>query len=272
MPHQPNWGYGHLDDCLDTLPALPWDFPFLETLPAMNKSKYFHCDWPDCPKKDVLMTFEEHKLHTEAHGRDVRSHWKPNKRCPWPGCSSKALHKTPKFLDDHLNNIHINPLICTRDDCKYKKPFPRKSDLQRHIDSVHMGTTRIRCPYPSCEHKKMQFCRRDKWFLHLRDHHKTELCPYAHCQSRRDPPCNEDADKHIGKAHSVYECALRSCNGSVSQFSDCGLLEHLQVDHRLTWEQVLRTRDAVKEASDVVVRDKHVVEIAELSDCRHCGK
>jgi hypothetical protein len=148
--------------------------------------------------------------------------------------------------------------------------------LRRHILSVHTEKPKIKCPYSSCEHKKTQFCRRDKWFSHLRAHHKTELCPYAHCKSRTgsSSPWNENAaaDKHFGKVHGDYECALKSCKGSLSQFSDGGLLEHLQIDHRLALEQVLKTRDVVKLATDLVVRDEHMVGITGLSDCTGCGK
>lgn len=230
------------------------------------------CQWPDCAKKEIPMAVDEHKRHTEAHGRDVRTVWSPRKSCPWPDCRSKALHKTLRLFEDHLNNVHINPLVCTRVDCNYKKPFLRKSDLQRHIDNVHFEKSRLRCHFPYCEHKKKPFCRRDKWLGHIRNHHKTELCPYNHCPAGRSSPenRNEDSDKHIGKEHSVHECALMSCLNSVSQFSECGLLEHLQDAHKLTWEQVLKTRDSMKKASVQVVSREHVVETVELSDCWQC--
>lgn len=100
-----------------------------------RRPRLHKCTYPGCYK---LFAFSKHwKLHMEGHARVVRDNWRPLNPYPWSKCASKAPLSSAKLMDDHLNNIHINPLICTIDDCNFKTPFTRKTDLHRHIEEFH---------------------------------------------------------------------------------------------------------------------------------------
>jgi hypothetical protein len=118
------------------------------------------------------------------------------------------------------------------------------------------------------------FSRKDKLICHLREFHDTTPCPYSHCPNRseRTPALPESTAKHVGKTHGAFECAVRSCEGSESQFSENGLAEHLQVSHNMNWELALRTRDMAKRSSDRSAREEHVGGMLNLSDCSLCAK
>lgn len=74
----------------------------------------------------------------------------------------------------------------------------------------------------------------------------------------------------MGKTHGAFECAVRSCRGSESQFSEDGLAEHLQVSHNMNWEVALKTRDMVKSSSETIVREEHLLGMPDFSDCNLC--
>ncbi|KAF8855482.1 hypothetical protein BDZ45DRAFT_804915 [Acephala macrosclerotiorum] len=237
----------------------------------------FRCDWPQCSKEE-FDTAEEYKLHTKTHARDIRSRWQPSNssnKCTWYKCTSQARLKTSKLFEDHINNIHINPLLCTRDGCKHKTPFRGKADLQRHIDSVHDNTPKINCPYRTClSSYEKPFSRKDKLISHLRKVHDTDPCPYDHCVNSMFSSLDycESTAKHIGKMHSEFECALRSCYGTRSQFSEESFMAHLQLHHGIRWELVLKIKDIAKKDEARILRDHHVVGLFEFSDCTSCPK
>ncbi|CZR58450.1 uncharacterized protein PAC_08342 [Phialocephala subalpina] len=257
-----------------------WDYPSISygiARSVSSTSREFRCDWPQCSKLEFT-TAEEHKLHTKFHAREVRNRWQPsspNNKCTWHSCTSQARLKTSKLFEDHISNIHINPLICTRDGCKHKTPFRGKADLQRHIDSVHNNVPKIRCPYEACSlSDEKSFCRKDKLICHLRKVHDTDPCPYDHsanCLISSTEFCESTA-RHIGKVHGEYECALKSCEGTRSQFSEEGLLEHLQLGHDIRWEMVLKIRDVVKKVDGRVLRDGHLRGKYEIPDCTSCAR
>lgn len=265
--------------------ALPWnqhawDYPSVmseTTHSASSISRELRCEWPQCSKLE-FSNAEEHKFHTKVHAREVRNSWKPsgsNNKCTWHNCTSKARLKTSKLFEDHISNIHINPLICSRDGCTHKTPFRGKADLQRHIDSVHEIIAKIKCPYPECQiSDEKSFCRKDKLICHLRKAHASDPCPYNHCASSIAlciDACDDTA-RHIGKMHGEYECALKSCLGTRSQFSEEGMLEHLQLNHNIRWEMVLKIRDVIKKIDGKVLKDDHLRGRFEVSNCTSCAK
>jgi hypothetical protein len=239
------------------------EVPLPELPAAIGKSSSWRgrrCNWPDCSTEGPFNTVEENKLHIKWHAHNVRNTWKLGERCTWHGCSSKALHKTATLFDKHLNNIHVNPLICTIQDCTHKTPFRANAELQRHIATVHAEKRRFKCPYKSCRLDGKVFSRRDKLICHLRGSHDTQDCPYANCLIWMESFVHgrESTAKHIAKMHGSFECALRSCQGSISQFLESSLLDHLQIQHDMDWEHALKAKDAVKRARDYVLRDEHV--------------
>lgn len=230
--------------------------------------RQYNCGWLGCIKSGSLSNVEEWKLHMKDHARIVRTSWRPSEPCCWYGCPSKARHKTAKLFEDHLNNIHINPLLCTVDGCNHKTPFRGKADLQRHINCVHIEGSKAKCPFLSCRSEGRDFSRKDKLIIHLRDAHDTDPCPFAHCVVVLDPRIDSTA-KHIAKLHGEFECALGSCKQFVSSFCDSGLLEHLQLDHKMDWGTVLKARDIAKNVENKTLRDEHVMR-AEVYNCSIC--
>lgn len=206
----------------------------------------------------------------KGHARSVRSIWKPSQPCSWHGCPSKARHKAAKQFEDHLNNIHINPLVCTVEGCKHKTPFRGKADLQRHINSVHINGIKAKCPFRKCASEGRDFSRKDKLVLHLRVIHDTDPCPFAHCMVVLDPRKDSTA-QHFSKLHGDFECALGSCKAHVSQFCESGFLEHLQLDHKMAWESVLKARDMAKKTERRALSDEHIrLMCTEVYDCTVC--
>lgn len=228
----------------------------------------YDCGWLGCAKADSLSNVEDWKLHMKEHARTALDSWKPTEPCCWQGCSSKARPKTAKMFEDHLNNIHINPLLCTFEGCRHRTPFRGKADLQRHINSVHVEGTKAKCPFLGCRSERRDFSRKDKLILHLREVHDTDPCPFAHCVVDLDPRTDSTA-KHIAKLHGEFECALGSCQEFVSSFCDNGLLEHLQLDHKMQWETVLKARDMAKNIGNKTLRNEHIMG-AEVYNCSIC--
>jgi hypothetical protein len=235
---------------------------------APSRPRQYNCGWLACTEASSLSGVEEWKLHMKDHARNARDSWNPPEPCCWSGCLSKARHKTAKMFEDHLNNIHINPLLCTVEGCRHRTPFRGKADLQRHINSVHIEGTKAKCPFLSCTSERQYYSRKDKLILHLREVHDTDPCPFAHCFVVLDPRIDSTA-KHIAKLHGEFECALGSCKRFVSSFCDSGFLEHLQLHHKMDWESVLKARDMAKNVGNKTLRDEHVM-CAEIYNCNIC--
>jgi hypothetical protein len=232
--------------------------------------KDLRCDWPQCSSLGYFDSIDEHKSHVKQHAREVSKNWSAGKTCTWYQCSSKASHRSQNLFDAHVNNIHVNPLVCTVKNCKHKTPFRANHDLQRHIATAHNVDSRYSCPYTSCDGRG--FIRKDKWMSHLKRHHDTEPCPYAHCQRQPEdiPFYQRSISKHIGKAHSNFECALKTCHGKISRFAESQLLEHLQLHHAMEWVLALKVRDVVKANGDRTLTAQYLKQGLEVRDCKIC--
>jgi hypothetical protein len=228
------------------------------------------CDWPQCSSLSAFETLEKHKCHLKEHAQDVSSRWSPGLKCTWHQCSSKASHRSRNLFETHLNNIHLNPLVCTVKPCKHKTPFRANHDLQRHIATAHNVDSKYKCPYMSCTGRA--FIRKDKWMTHLKEHHDTEPCPYEHCQRRLEniPFHQRSVSKHIGKAHSNFECGLKSCKDRISRFKESQLLEHLQLHHSMEWALVLKARDIMKAKGDRTLTSDYIKQGLSVRDCKIC--
>lgn len=237
-------------------------------------ARAFRCDWPQCSSLVYLSNGEERKRHDKLHAQEMSNSWEKGQRCPWPKCSSNATHKSRNLFEVHLNNIHVNPLVCTVEHCKHRKPFRANHDLQRHIATAHNPYAKYVCPYESCADRCRGFSRKDKWLSHLREHHNTEWCPFAHCPLRQEHPLphSQSTSKHIGKAHSNLECALKSCEGKISRFSETQLLEHLELHHAMEWALGLKARNTMKAFGDHTLRSEHLLHEVPVCDCKICGE
>ncbi|PVH79865.1 hypothetical protein DL98DRAFT_375016, partial [Cadophora sp. DSE1049] len=125
--------------------------------------------------------------------------------CKWPDCESKkGSFTTAPRLWDHIQNIHIEPLICPERDCSHKKAFGKHGDLDRHHKSKHSdGSLPFKCTRPSCPKPINGFARRDKLKEHLRNWHGAFECVFPGC--RRGPgngfKTQEQLDSHGETGH-----------------------------------------------------------------------
>jgi len=86
--------------------------------------------------------------------------------CPWPGCKSvQKVFLTSQDLDFHIQTYHMQQ--CPWPACNTGKVFRRRSDLTRHMESVHSGVRRFMCDFPCCP---KAYARNDKLIAHKRSH------------------------------------------------------------------------------------------------------
>jgi hypothetical protein len=86
--------------------------------------------------------------------------------CLWPGCkSAQRSFLTSHDLDFHIQTYHMRQ--CPWPTCVIQRSFRRKSDLLRHMESVHSGVRRFICDVPCCY---TAYSRKDKLTAHKRSH------------------------------------------------------------------------------------------------------
>ncbi|KAK1753666.1 hypothetical protein QBC47DRAFT_46740 [Echria macrotheca] len=138
-----------------------------------------------------------------------------------------------------------NSLVCPTPGCSYRKPFNKKSDLNRHLRSVHLATYE-ECPYEDCS---KAFKRKDKLKKHLRECHPQVRCLLHHCSADIADIYQEH---HQDTEHGDVECALGLCKDSPpSRFTQPALKRHLRKHHGLgplgwwgeflLWDRVTRS-------------------------------
>jgi hypothetical protein len=86
--------------------------------------------------------------------------------CLWTGCKApQSGFLTSQDLDFHVQTFHLR--LCPWPVCRKGKAFRRRSDLTRHIESVHSGHRRYVCDIPGCT---KAYARNDKLTAHKRTH------------------------------------------------------------------------------------------------------
>jgi hypothetical protein len=86
--------------------------------------------------------------------------------CLWPGCKSPQKEfLTSQDLDFHIQTYHMRH--CPWPTCNIQRSFRRRSDLLRHMESVHSGFRRFACDLPGCN---KTYARGDKLTAHKRSH------------------------------------------------------------------------------------------------------
>lgn len=113
----------------------------------------------------------------------------------------------------HVRNVHTDPLRCDFPDCSYKKPFGRRTDRERHMQSVHSGERGFICSVASCDAQIKEFARKDHLVNHMREKHGSFFCPMTHCHrnTQNSFVMPGDLAKHMDETHGLHECALRTC-------------------------------------------------------------
>lgn len=190
-------------------------------------------------------------------------------RCPWKGCTSRARFPNPRALNNHLNNIHLKPLVCDVEGCGYQKPFRNKYDLERHRQTAHLRARNHECPFEKCQ--KLGFARKDKLWVHIRELHDSsssasDSCPVIHCG--RDVATH--ISEHMQKEHGSFECGLRNCGTRQSRFTEVQLENHLRDAHGVYSGEASRAVAAAKKVSDKTVRRENLCIDTKVRDCVVC--
>ncbi|KAH7314064.1 hypothetical protein BKA65DRAFT_516019 [Rhexocercosporidium sp. MPI-PUGE-AT-0058] len=246
----------------------PVRFPPEEPFEQLLRCNYFGCT--SVPFQKMC----DFKLHLKGHANQVLGNWTSSQpcRCSWPRCPSKALFKSSRMLQTHLENIHVSPLLCSFPNCTHRTPFRSNFDLKRHLRTHSGELGRFHCPYPNCQKDPKIFVRKDKWLNHLRSSHSGDACPLNHCEAGSKGHFQSQAEivEHIKKFHGNFECGVGSCSsGSRSRFAEFDLLKHLEIVHGMQYSDIGAARNVAKLASDRTVRSK---DVPECEDCMCCKK
>jgi len=93
----------------------------------------------------------------------------PTNLCLWPGCRCLPKEYSSFYdLDFHIKTYHARQ--CPWPTCNTQRSFRRRSDLLRHMESVHSGARRFICDSPGCS---KSYSRSDKLTAHRRTHSTT---------------------------------------------------------------------------------------------------
>lgn len=256
------------------------------------------CVWPECSSSDSFMGLEAIEDHiVKAHVSAVQVAW-PG--CKWPDCESrKGAFSTASRLWDHIQNIHIEPLICPERDCSHKKAFGKQGDLDRHYKSKHFnGSLPFKCTRPLCPKPINGFARRDKLKEHVRNWHgafeclipgchrgsgncfrtQDQLdshgqaghrglergCQLSHCQTSNTFEASLDvllAD-HIAAIHGYYNCELGTCGKNpASSFIPYTLKKHLIADHNVLPFEAVGLVDSLINAGECGLKDAQLARL-----------
>ncbi|KAF4628459.1 hypothetical protein G7Y89_g9696 [Cudoniella acicularis] len=239
------------------------------------------CTWESCSEEFDLQ--HDLDIHLLSHHEIALSLFIAPSRCPWDGCKSKAVFKSTKSCQHHLDNIHTKPLVCTVAKCSYTKPFRNQNDLERHKSTAHSDIRPYICPYTSCEAEVRSFSRKDKWMKHIEDieHEDDALCIFPHCrvdQIERSTyfSTRKEIAKHFAKNHGSstvesYECRLGSCsnNTNLDNLSKGGLVNHVKTFHgtRVSYWGVFAAVSKSK-----FLEAQNLYPYYTWDDCNHCAK
>jgi hypothetical protein len=215
------------------------------------------------------------KSHLKDHSADVLLRWKEKQpwQCLWAGCKSKAVFRYVHVLQAHLDNIHVNPLVCAVRNCSHQTPFRSNYDLKRHMRTAHSGEQdlQIFCPYPNCDKDPKSFVRKDKWLSHIRSCHQGDSCPLHHCDFVQKDRASGQAGvvEHIKKFHGNYECGIGSCrNEPQSRFAEFELLKHLELHHGIAPNDITAAGNAARASLNHTIKSKDIQ--SHYGDCKYC--
>lgn len=182
-----------------------------------------------------------------------------------------GIDKLGTFYDSEEQNRNFK--IHTPDSSQHQNLHHGTTNLRSHTNSVRIAVDRMKsrsqCPFPNCVSKGTIFVWKTRLISHLRDVHDTDPCPFSHCVEELDPRTASTAE-HIRISHGSFECALRSCEWSVSHFSEPKFLQHLKHDHRIGGELFLKALTIANTRGNIL-REEDVAE-HEVFECSACGK
>ena len=246
-----------------------------------TSSRRSNCTWAGC--QQTADKHDELKAHLESHSLEARALWTSGSKCTWQGCKSKAVFKSVSQLNQHLTNIHSNPLLCNQPRCPYRKPFKNHHDLERHTSTKHSVERKWECPYDTCSSEIRTFVRKDKWLKHIREvqHENDAFCPFYHCSLIADQPGkgfqsrkeigDHFSNTHTGKDDGAFGCALGSCEqiSGHDRWNFSGLGRHLDQEHNIT----IWYLDIIMNGTDGIFQLQHVpfYDHNRWVDCKICA-
>lgn len=272
-------------DTFISLDPLPLDLMQPEPLDWINSNlaqfsneRPFHqavhfCQWPECRTHEFSSSWKLSCHLQDTHRKVLLKTWTVNKKCQWPKCLSRAIFKSKSNYQTHLDNIHVNPLLCGVTGCTYQKPFRNNHDLTRHINTIHSKdrTFQYSCSHPQCISSQKKFVRKDKWLEHLRKSHNNQVCPFTHCERVEDVfGTPKDLTQHIKDSHGSYECGIGPCQDTVSRFAEFEFCKHLEYVHGICNPQDIGgARNIAYLAKDHTIRQEDFPTLA-LNPCYSC--
>ena len=214
--------------------------------------------------------------HRQDAQRQILGAWSVGSKCTWSGCTSRARFKTKPSLKVHLDNIHVNPLLCKEPHCEWKKPFGKSCDLTRHHSTVHSKERAYVCKVTSCDAPIKEFARKDHLMIHMRERHDNYYCPMNHCSRGKGASfaTPEEVAVHVQDSHDgdVYECAIGACaQGSVSKFPWGSAESHLRNHHRFSNGMSVDIVFNTWRRSSQTLRQCDLRPSVLLRDCKICG-
>ncbi|KAN0121981.1 hypothetical protein V8E51_000307 [Hyaloscypha variabilis] len=243
------------------------------------------CTWKDCPSTFPFPCDADLERHLEGHAQDVVQRWSGATDCPWSGCPSRERFKLLSPLKIHLQNVHVNPLLCVRPNCSFKRPFRNHRDLQRHVETKHAQTGDFRCPYKECATSIVTYRRKDKWLKHVQDaqHQLDNFCPVQHCEKEarntslsgfenQRGVMNHMFNVHTGTRLDVrdFSCALLGCeHGDPPYLTKYQMARHLREDHYVEGAQNIV--DAVEKSRSHQLNAQLVPRGTIYFPCRLCS-
>jgi len=109
-------------------------------------------------------------------------------------------------------------LLCPHPGCK--STFPRNYELKRHRTTVHNCKVSISCSVYGCNRISKPFPRLDKFYEHVRKHHKGPerfVCILDSC--RQGPLSRTELVDHLNTQHSLRESKQRHLQDSLNALS-----------------------------------------------------
>jgi hypothetical protein len=147
----------------------------------------------------------------------LRSLYSQAFHCQWTGCKARTKSfLLPTDLDHHIQTYHLHH--CPWPTCHVLKSFRRRSDLTRHLLSVHSGIRKHRCHFPGCG---KAFARSDKLTAHVRIHQRASASPDANPSSS---PLSSLPAGMVETSPLEYPCPS-SCFNTGTSLLDFGLMD-----------------------------------------------
>jgi len=185
----------------------------------------------------------------QAHIRRIHKGIKPKEQCKEEGCDK--VFGSRSDLERHVMSVHM----------KWRAPCPecgkkvRMDMLTRHLKSAHRGLHHIKCDYCG-----QGFQNRKGLETHVRTHHKGTFV-YCRATTKKGVECGkilhseEGLIKHIECKHNLTNIACPECPAEVPT---CYVLNHIHAIHTNQEQKECFVKGCDARIKDVDELKKHV--------------